>query len=180
MKSLVLAGVAALALVSVGSVANAAQTINFGAPASDGSFTGTFGDTGITTSTFSDTYTFNMPTGVAGGTISSIFTTDEANNVNFTSVTLDGTAFDIGSTGQVEFRSVNNVLVTDGPQTLVVKGTSGGAGSYSGTLSFEGAGPITIGVGGVPEPASWALMILGFGGIGASLRSRRRSVHALA
>src|SRR6185437_1929813 len=65
MKSLVLAGVAALALVSVGSVANAAQTINFGAPASDGSFTGTFGDTGITTSTFSDTYTFNMPTGVA-------------------------------------------------------------------------------------------------------------------
>jgi PEP-CTERM motif len=28
--------------------------------------------------------------------------------------------------------------------------------------------------GGVPEPASWALMILGFGGAGAALRSQRR------
>jgi len=28
--------------------------------------------------------------------------------------------------------------------------------------------------GGVPEPASWALMILGFGGAGAALRQRRR------
>ena len=27
---------------------------------------------------------------------------------------------------------------------------------------------------GVPEPASWALMILGFGGVGAMVRSRRR------
>jgi hypothetical protein len=29
------------------------------------------------------------------------------------------------------------------------------------------------GVGGVPEPASWALLILGFGGAGAMLRMRR-------
>ncbi|HEX7947292.1 MAG TPA: PEPxxWA-CTERM sorting domain-containing protein, partial [Phenylobacterium sp.] len=27
--------------------------------------------------------------------------------------------------------------------------------------------------GGVPEPATWAMMILGFGGIGAVLRRRR-------
>lgn len=32
--------------------------------------------------------------------------------------------------------------------------------------------------GVVPEPASWALMILGFGGVGAALRSRRRLVFA--
>jgi len=29
-------------------------------------------------------------------------------------------------------------------------------------------------VGGVPEPASWALMLVGFGGLGAALRARRR------
>lgn len=30
--------------------------------------------------------------------------------------------------------------------------------------------------GAVPEPASWALMILGFGGVGATIRSRRRQL----
>ncbi|THD64123.1 MAG: PEP-CTERM sorting domain-containing protein [Phenylobacterium sp.] len=37
-----------------------------------------------------------------------------------------------------------------------------------------GAGPPTGANGGVPEPASWALMLLGFGGLGATLRSARR------
>jgi len=31
--------------------------------------------------------------------------------------------------------------------------------------------------GGVPEPASWALMILGFGAVGASLRRRRMAAR---
>lgn len=32
--------------------------------------------------------------------------------------------------------------------------------------------------GGVPEPASWTLMLLGFGGLGAALRTRRRPALA--
>ncbi|HMC96002.1 MAG TPA: PEPxxWA-CTERM sorting domain-containing protein [Polyangia bacterium] len=32
----------------------------------------------------------------------------------------------------------------------------------------------------VPEPASWALMIIGFGGLGAGLRRTRRNVASAA
>ncbi len=39
----------------------------------------------------------------------------------------------------------------------------------SGTGTFAGAGP-------VPEPASWALMLVGFGAMGATLRSSRKTV----
>ena len=40
------------------------------------------------------------------------------------------------------------------------------------TLGIEGIGP------GIPEPAAWALMVLGFGAIGASLRYRSRAIMA--
>jgi len=45
---------------------------------------------------------------------------------------------------------------------------SGGVGSVT-TQAVLSAGP-----GGVPEPMSWALMILGLGGGGAALRAQRR------
>jgi len=53
-------------------------------------------------------------------------------------------------------------------------------GTYSITelyhITAVGAGNAqsTIDVSGVPEPATWGLMILGFGGIGAMVRNRRR------
>jgi hypothetical protein len=36
-----------------------------------------------------------------------------------------------------------------------------------------------LAVGGVPEPATWAMMITGFAGMGAMIR-RRRSIGAIA
>lgn len=42
------------------------------------------------------------------------------------------------------------------------------------TLTIDGPGNIIgAGGGGVPEPATWAMMIFGFAGIGAALRRRR-------
>jgi hypothetical protein len=38
---------------------------------------------------------------------------------------------------------------------------------------FAGQGAIALGA--VPEPASWAMMLLGFFGLGAMLRRARRS-----
>ena len=65
--------------------------------------------------------------------------------------------------------------------------TTGGALTFTGASFFDGQNPITIsGVvrgdvgGGVPEPAAWALMLLGFGGLGAVLRGRRAAAVRFA
>ena len=61
------------------------------------------------------------------------------------------------------------------------------AATDSTTLSFASAtgtafGPAldNVSVGVVPEPTSWALMIVGFGGIGAAMRRQRRTLAATA
>lgn len=51
-------------------------------------------------------------------------------------------------------------------------------GVPSGTMSLTET--ITQGGGAVPEPATWALMILGFGSAGAALRRRRGALAATA
>ncbi|WP_419809613.1 PEPxxWA-CTERM sorting domain-containing protein [Sphingomonas sp.] len=56
--------------------------------------------------------------------------------------------------------------------------TIGFVGDYNGTDSTSFIDGISL-AGAVPEPATWALMIVGFGAVGGSLR-RRRSVGGLA
>lgn len=62
------------------------------------------------------------------------------------------------------------------------------AGLYNFTMSYgECCGPparlaFTVNgqpVGGVPEPATWAMMLIGFGAIGVTMRRRRRHGEAL-
>ncbi len=43
-------------------------------------------------------------------------------------------------------------------------------------LTVSGPGNITGGAGGVPEPATWAMLIFGFAGVGAAMRRRNVSV----
>ncbi|MFN3513494.1 MAG: FxDxF family PEP-CTERM protein [Phenylobacterium sp.] len=170
MKKLLMAAAAAVAMTAAAPAAHAAHVINFASPAADGSISGAFKHEGIAGGAFSDVYNFMWPSnGIAGGTISSSFQTSIFNDIDFTSVTLNGAEFQIGSTGQVEFRFLNDLLVTGGMQQLIVSGTSGGNGSYAGTLTFFPSAAI-------PEPATWAMMIAGFGLAGAALR-RRRSEH---
>jgi hypothetical protein len=53
-------------------------------------------------------------------------------------------------------------------------GTSGELYTYglSGVPAFDAHG--TLSVGSVPEPSTWAIMLMGFGALGAALRSGRR------
>jgi hypothetical protein len=65
-----------------------------------------------------------------------------------------------------------------------------GAGSYDVTgfaiqsPFFGGAAAIELGavdsLSGTPEPATWAMMLVGFGGLGAMLRRARRQTAAIA
>jgi hypothetical protein len=67
-------------------------------------------------------------------------------------------------------------------ETLASPGTPG---SYSVTARYTITAPTTgealsnAAITAVPEPGTWALMIMGFGGAGAMLRSRRRAVAAV-
>ena len=93
-------------------------------------------------------------------------------NIDFTSVLLNGTAFNLSPHGQTEGGNLlNQALLAN--NTLTVNGvagtTAGADAAFSGTLSFARA---------VPEPATWAMMLIGFGAVGVSLR-RKRPVLAM-
>jgi len=64
------------------------------------------------------------------------------------------------------------VLLAPGPHTINLIGTLTGdlAASYSGTLNVQ--------VAPVPEPATWAMMLIGFAGVGMAMRRRRRPALA--
>ena len=81
----------------------------------------------------------------------------------------------IGSTYSVRF----DYLETSTNSTFSRLSTNGDISDNNGNginiVVYAGnAAPVLL--GGVPEPASWALMMIGFGGLGALLRRRRSQV----
>ena len=165
---------ASLAASLLASAASAATFVQWGPVAPSGAFTGNFGDTGITSANFTDVFDFTLPTGMSSFSVNSTFSNNSANDINFTSVMFNGQNFTVHDSGQNEFRTLNDVSVAAGAtQHLVVSGTSGGNGSYDGVISFT---PFAS----VPEPAGWALMIVGFGGVGGVLRGRKARQSTMA
>ena len=94
-------------------------------------------------------YTYVDPTnGLFGGT--------EMANASFNSI--GATTKSVAQTLTAPFSETTKYVVNIGA----------GGGSVNDTINISGAGA-------VPEPASWAMMLVGFGFIGASLRQRRRA-----
>ena len=81
-----------------------------------------------------------------------------------------------------DFLDFTNVLDKDfsfsfsgaSPSFSASLGSSGRNTAFSGSGTFA-SDPAPLVVGGVPEPASWALMLGGFGLLGATLRTRKVS-----
>lgn len=120
---------------------------------------------------FDDTFTFNI---IGGGVADAQVTTlllNGAQNINFTSIMVDSLyAFVKTSTDpNPETWMLEPVLLADGAHSIRVMGNLlGQNGTYSGTIN----------VAAVPEPATWAMMLIGFGGIGFAMRRRKQPVLA--
>ncbi|MCE7798520.1 FxDxF family PEP-CTERM protein [Sphingobium sufflavum] len=150
-----LSGLALVAAAAVApQVASAATVVNFSA---------TPGAGGATVS-FTNTFTFSVPS--AGYVSLTLSSTDTGNltNVNFNStyVKLNGVTVPILSRGVNELRQILLLPVSAGTQTLLVRGSSQLNGVYNGTFSFS-----------VPEAQTWAMLIVGFMGVGAVMRRRK-------
>ena len=106
--------------------------------------------------------------------------TDATNDTDFSNVFLTGTGILAPvSIAQIlgdpnETRALNNFAVGAGTFTLNIQGTPGTQnGAFGGNVAF-------VSTSAVPEPTTWAMMLVGFGAVGYSMRRSRNSQTALA
>ncbi|MEG8029378.1 FxDxF family PEP-CTERM protein [Sphingomonas aerolata] len=168
-----------MTFVSAFAMAPAAHAVNFtpndpeftvSGDIKNGTVSADFGRAGIKRGAFTDTFNFIIDqAGLASGTLSTSTTRFfSPTDLDILSVFINGFAASKTVVGKAEFFEINNVAIAKGATNqIVVNGLSRGNGSYAGTATFE---PTAA----VPEAGTWAIMLFGIGGIGASMRVRRR------
>jgi hypothetical protein len=178
MRKLAMMGVA-IATLAVAQSASAATTVDSCGSGSscvinfDG-ISGTFGNANVTNTPFIDRYLFDLGAGLLSFTLTSTFTGADGGpqDIDFNLVRINaqgaGGVTNVPlSPGTDEYYSIRNLSVAAGQYALRLGGSGGSNlnASYSGTLNFSPAA--------VPEPATWAMMILGMGAVGFAMRRRR-------
>ena len=176
MRKLIL-GLAGAAALAVSSAAGAQVTLNdcsmdCDGPATVGAETTIgFTEAGLDSPDFTEWLTFtNDLAGVYALTLNT-----SSSGIDFTSAILTGPGgpyeldeeFDNGVS---EFWQVSSLFLEAGQYTLTIMGDNRSTGSLGGTITINA----------VPEPGSWAMMLLGFGAAGYAMRRRRAPVFAHA
>jgi len=130
-----------------------------------------FTDATLATPSFTEWLTFtNDLAGVYALTLDTSST-----GIDFTSAVLSGPGgpyalneeFD---NGIAEFWQLSSLFLDAGTYTLTIMGDNRSTGSLGGTVTINA----------VPEPGTWAMMLLGFGAAGVAMRRRRAPVLAQA
>lgn len=133
--------------------------------------------TGIAAGDFIDTYFFEVfSNGLGSGSVATStarilsridldITSVFVNNIMVPGTKTNYTNPVTGVQGETEVFELANVPISLGDNFIRITGTSRGNGSYGGNLTFSPA---------VPETGTWAMMIIGFGAVGAAMRYRRR------
>ena len=131
-----------------------------------GAFTAAVTGTGA----FSTAFTFSVP---MAGTVSiaglSILTSP-ASNIDFTSGMLDGSIPFTIRNGFVDLAELSMQSIGAGSHSFTLSGTLNPTG-LSGSAAIGGNLSFAL-MQAVPEPATWALFILGFAAIGGTMRRR--------
>lgn len=151
-----------------------AQFFVSGNPAS-GQVSAFYGRTAVpATASDTDTVSFTiLQDGLGSGDVTSISTALNAlGDLDLLSVVFNNGVSNfivpIGGPDGAEGGALNNIPIFNGVlNTLKITYKSYGNGKYSGTLDF-------VPTAGVPEPATWALMMLGMGAVGFAMRRRRK------
>ena len=130
-----------------------------------------FTEAGLANPTFTEWLTFtNDLAGVYALTLDTSST-----GIDFTSAILTGPGgpyelveeFD---NGIAEFWNLSSLFLEAGTYTLTINGDNRSTGSLGGTVTINA----------VPEPGTWAMMLLGFGAAGFAMRRRRTALPQLA
>lgn len=119
---------------------------------------------------FTDTFSFIIDlSGLGSGTLAtSTSVAFNRNDLDITSVFINSLQAikSFSADGLSETFTLSGVPIIGGQENkITIVGLSRGNGSYGGNISFSPA---------VPETGTWAMMIIGFGAVGAAMRYRRR------
>jgi len=165
MKTALYAAAAALGVVAMAPAASATD-LSYALVQDGDSYTANYGHAGLA-GAFNDSITFTPSVGDSLADITLVQAGTGLTAISFSELTLDGIDLlpSLVSNPGGSVLLLTGYALAAGEHVLTIGGTAGGNASYGGTVNFA------LG-SAVPEPATWAMMLVGVAAIGMTMRRR--------